>query len=301
MEGSPEPSQTPEINSKLYKVAYRTVGYVLSVAEQGHTLISRGKLQKTVKLYATAENMTRCPLSDLIVIINEQLDTIYGYELIGISDLKQITSNVKYEHAQKPDKSVKSKDINYFILVNNLKPLKILENFKMQQATEDYIKHIAEPSETGMDAGSDEENILGINNTIKSQYDTRESLILKGVLSVVLCIILFQRNNVLEIDLYQQLQKFGIPENGTVPILDLSMDDILRAFINQQYVKKLEQSSGGGENDGVVVTYHIGKRTRYEFNFDSLVNLIKNIMDLDASKDERLARDIKKALADSYK
>lgn len=300
MEGSPEPSQTPEINSKLFNVACRTVGYVLSVSEQGSSVISRGKLQKAVKTYATAENLSRCPLADLLVVVNEQLNVVFGYELIGISDLKQSTSSTKLEPQQKlgKDKNLKSKDINYFVLINKLKPLKVLEEFKMQQATEDYIKHISEPYEAEMDGESNDEDELALNNTIKSQFDTRENLIMKGILSVVLCVILFSRNNALEADLYQQLQKFGIPENGTVPILDISMDDVLKTFINQQYVEKLEQSA---ETGGVVVTYHIGRRTRYEFDFDSLVSLIKDIMDLDASKDERLTRDIKRALADSYK
>ncbi|KAL3231187.1 Non-structural maintenance of chromosome element 3 [Nakaseomyces bracarensis] len=299
MDDSPEPSQSPEVSGKLYNVACRTVGYILSISEQNSSVISRGKLQKAVKTFATAENLPRCPLADLLVVVNEQLDSVFGYELVGISDTKVNTISTKLEIQTRPVKenAVKSKDINYFALLNKLKPMEVLETFKMQQATYEYMKHIVEPYETG-DSDEGDGDDMAINNTINSQFETQENLMMKGILSVVLCIILFSRNNVLETDLYAQLKKFGISENGAVPNLDLILDDILKIFISQQYIEKVEQSA---ETGGVLVTYHIGRRTRYEFDFDSLLNLIKHIMDLDASKDERLTRDIKRALADSYK
>ena len=297
--------QSPEINSKLDNVAYRLVGFILSSTEQGNSVLGRAKLQKAIKQYASNENVVRCPMSDVLLKVNQILDDTYGFELIGVSTNKT-TSQADQSGRSTPiaiadsTKSIKSSDINYFVLRNKLKPITAVENFKIELAKEAYETFLSKELGENEDYNSDGENIIPqsqINATLSSDYEIKDSLVLKGILSVMLCIILFSKNNLLERDLYEELKNFGISENNPIPLLDMSIDSVLRIFVNQQYIDKRDQNT---ETGNVITTYHIGRRTKYEFDFDSVVLLVKEIMDIDVTKEERLKRDVKRALADSY-
>lgn len=259
-----------DVDTKAVAVARRVVRFLLSRTESQSTIISKNALQNVIRDISRQENCERVPFDVLIQQVSKILEDVFGYELQRLADGGNSTSK-----AQR------------YILLNTLKPLPGVNELLIDMSQRAYEHYVA------MD-----QNSTPCRNTLDNDLHD-EDLAFKGVLSVVLCIILFSKNHILQQELLSHLESFGIPIDGTkIPILNCTIDELLKTMDKREYLSKIQDSS---DIQGETISYRIGKRTQSEFGLDSLVLLVQSVMGLSKDQYPSLKDDIAKNIADSYK
>lgn len=284
-------------DDKTVVVSRKVVRFILSNCESQNTIIARGRLQNVAKEYANQENCTRIPFSTLLSEVNNILEDIYGYKLIGLppkvgtnmgpsQNVGNSTSNTSDNN--KDDKTTTK--ASRFILLNVMKSIPELDETLLDQSSSLYKSVLGD--ENGV-----QEN-LNSSDTVGSTLSTHHDLVFKGLLTVVICIIVFSRNNILQQELFQFLESYGVPTDGSkIPILNWNIDEFIKTLDRKEYVVKIEQNS---DVEGNITSYRIGRRTQWEFGIDALVEMMRQVLELDASQIPQLKEDIKKNIGDSY-
>ena len=272
--------------SRNLNVARRAVRFVLANTESQNTIISRARLQNAIRDAAVEEHSQKSNFFQVYQDINAILGDVFGYELRGI-----LSRNANSSGGIAMDESEGSK-AQSFILLNKMRYIAGFEEFKVAQQSQSFNDMIINGAYIGaeMDTPS--------NFTLKNKLSTDQDMVFKGILSVVLCIVLFSKNNILHQELLKGLGKFGIPTDGShINILNYSIDDLLKILERKEYISKLEEKS---DIEGDVVMYRVGRRTKAEFDLDALVNLVRTLLGLPEDQLPDLKGDIAKSIGDSY-
>ncbi|CAI4057104.1 hypothetical protein SUVZ_02G4010 [Saccharomyces uvarum] len=282
-------------------VAKKVVRYILSRGESQNSIITRTKLQSVIHDAAQEENVTKLSFSKMFMDINTILDNIYGFQLTGLPSKNSINTggnnnNNTATNSNNNANKVMDEPLGHrsqrFILLNNAPYLKEFDDFKLLQTIRTYEELIVNGEYVGDDIG------LESSNTLESKLGTDQDLAYKGILTVILCIIFFSKNNILHQELIKVLESFGIPSDGSkIPILNSTIDDLIKALERREYIIKLEEKS---DTDGEVISYRIGRRTQAEFGLGSLEILVQEIMGLGEEQARSLHDDIVKSIGDSY-
>ncbi|CCD24055.1 Smc5-Smc6 complex subunit NSE3 NDAI_0C03950 [Naumovozyma dairenensis CBS 421] len=296
-----EQSATPTYGqNKTNTVAIMAVRYLLSSAESQNTIITQSKLKTVLRDIYSQQKISNIPFNKVFAEINNILGDVYGYELKGLPS-KIVNNNVTNSNNnsnKNPGNRTKEVEeaLGYratcYILVNKMPYLKNFDEFKLLQSIRTYEDLVVDGQYVGDDVGL--ENL----NTLENKLSVDQDLVFKGLLSVILCIVLFSKNNILHQELLSALEKFGVPTDGTkIPILKWSIDDLMKNLEKKEYLVKLEEKS---DIEGSLILYRIGRRTQAEFGLDSLLMLVQEIMNLDGPEAEGLKEDIQKSIGDAY-
>ncbi|AQZ15940.1 NSE3 (YDR288W) [Zygosaccharomyces parabailii] len=268
-------------------VARKVVRFVLSASESQNVVFGKTRLQTVAKDASQQENCPRIQFAQLLNQVNSILKDIYGYELVGLPPRQ--TSVARASPRKAGEDKIGSK-ASRFILLNIMPLLPELEELRSEQCSSLYKGFL-------FNRDHFEDNLNGIR-TIESALETHQDLVFKGLLTVILSIILFSKNNILQQELFKLLESYGVPTDGTrIPVLDWTIDELMKSLDRKEYVLKLEENS---EVEGDVTSYRIGRRTQLEFSIDALVEMVRQVLGLDDGLLARLKEDIKKNIGDSY-
>ena len=228
--------------------------------------------------------------------INAILWNVYGFQLQGLQSKNNMNiGNNSGNNNNNTNKSMTEPmghRAQKFILLNNVPYSKVFEDFKLLRSARTYEELVVNGEYIGDDIG------LESSNTLESKLSTDQDLVYKGVLSVILCIIFFSKNNILHQELIKFLEAFGIPSDGSkISILNITIEDLIKTFERREYIVKLEEKS---DTVGEVISYRIGRRTQAEFGLGSLEILVQEIMGLEKDQSKSLYDDIIKSIGDSY-
>ncbi|QLQ80992.1 hypothetical protein HG537_0E03470 [Torulaspora globosa] len=264
---------------KITLVAGKLVRFIMSVAESQNTTISRGRLQKRAKEICEKEECGSVPFKEVLKKADRMLDDIYGYELKSLPP----RSGTQDHTASKAQ---------HYILLDKKKPIATLDELVFSHQVTNYMRTIQDGEYIGGKLNYE------TTNTLANRVGCDADIALKGLLCVVLCIVLFSKNHILQQELCEQLQTFGVPTDGSnIPIINMTFQDLLRLFEKQEYlIKEVERS--GPELE--VEIYRIGRRTQVEFPLESLVQLVMELIDVTDDQVPNLTQDIQRNIADSY-
>ena len=201
-------------------------------------------------------------------------------------------SNDQASQQQTNKESLYNPRATHFILLNKLPYMPCFSSFKIAQANKTYRDEIVEGQYIGddMDVASE--------NTITSKLNVDQNMVMKGLLSVILLTILFSKNNILHSELLDTLETMGVPVDGTdIPILGINIDALLRILERREYIIKFEER---GESETAIALYKIGRRTKNEFDLDSLTLMTRELMGLSDEQSVSLRDDLRKVLGDAY-
>ncbi|CAR29766.1 hypothetical protein ZYGR_0AD04500 [Zygosaccharomyces rouxii] len=284
-------------DDKAVVVARKVVRFILSSCESQNTIIAKGRLQNVAKEYANQENCTRIPFNTLLYEVNSILEDIYGYNLVGLppkmgpnmaTSQNTGNNNSNTNGNNKEDKSATK--ASRFILLNTMKSIPELDEARLDQSGSLYKSVLRDESYV-------QEN-FNSSSTVGNTLSTHQDLVFKGLLTVVICIIVFSKNNILQQELFGYLESYGVPTDGSkIPILKWNIDDFVKTLDKREYVVRMEQNS---DVEGNITSYRIGRRTQQEFGIDALVEMMRQVLGLDVNQTPHLKEDIKKNIGDSY-
>lgn len=275
-------------------VARKMVRYILSRGESQNSIITRNKLQSVIHEAAREENIAKPSFSKMFMDINAILYNVYGFELQGLPSKNNMNAggNGSNSNTNKSMPEPLGHRAQKFILLNNVPHSKNFDDFKILQSAHTYEELIVNGEYIGDDIAS------GTSNTLESKLSTDRDLVYKGVLSVILCIVFFSKNNILHQELIKFLETFGIPSDGSkIAILNITIEDLIKSLEKREYIVRLEEKS---DTDGEVISYRIGRRTQAELGLESLEKLVQEIMGLEKEQTKSLHDDIIKSIGDSY-
>lgn len=275
----------PAAQEKLIAVSKHMVRYILSVAQAPGALISRKRLQDSFREAKRVQNASRLTFAMLIDEVNKILLDIYGYKLVGVPGKAE--SDPSSFNRQDEIGSAKA---SHFVLLNVMPSIPELLDLNLRRS-EDRYNEVVNDNEYRAE-------LLGRSVASSAPLDADQVIVMDGILSVVLCIVLLSRNNIIHQELVQQLASFGIAIDGTkIPIVDKTIDELLKQFEKSDYlIKNIEHNDVEGE----LITYRIGRRTRTEFSLDSLVVMISHFMDKTTEELPHLKNQLKKVIGDAY-
>lgn len=274
-------------SNKLTLVAGKLVRFVMSVTESQNTIISKGRLQKRIKEITEREQCGSVSLIKVLKKTDEMLNDIYGYTLQGLPLRGSTASDRQVSTQEQPGSRGQ-----YYILLDNKKPISALDDFVFSQEVNNYVHAIQDGQYIGNKLD------LEVSNTLASKLKCDSDIAVKGLLSVVLCVIFFSNNHAIQQELYEHLEKFGIPTDGSnIPIVDITILELLRLFEKQEYIARNVEHSGA---ELEVEIYRIGRRTKAEFPAESLVHFVRVLMGIAEEQAPNLKQDIERNIADSY-
>lgn len=276
------------LNPKYKAISSSTIRFVLSQS----TIITKSKLSKVIKGATNSENTSSIKFDDIFNEMNRILDHIYGYKLVGVNSRQNKDSDTHNEpnSSNRSDKDSKSTN---FILLNNLEIPEHYKSFIMKQTESLFKTRIVNNSYVG-----NHPSIIS-EPTIENKVLTDRILVLNGIICIIICIVLFSKNNILHEEMTAHLLTFGIPINGNkIPILDISLEELLNNLVKFQYIIKIEETSLN--NEDIVIFYRIGKRAQLEFDKQSIINLSQNLLGVDSIHSEYLNESIDMSIGDSY-
>ncbi|CCE63305.1 hypothetical protein TPHA_0E02130 [Tetrapisispora phaffii CBS 4417] len=310
MEGTPNSDPTAT-DIKIVHIAHAMIRYILSVATNTNTVITRSRLQDKIRDLKIKENAPNVKFELIFERINAILLDVYGYKLIGYqsSSSHQHTENSNGETNTESNAKegsdadeIENKNVvsdkfahrsNSFILINNLKYVHSFESFISLQKSLQYRKTIVDGEYIGND------NDQPASQTLDNSIGTDKLLAMNGILAIVISMIAFSKNNILHNELTGYLQQFGIPIDDTanIPILEMKFSELLKVFVKREYVAKIEENSS---MEGDIVTYRLGRRTKAEFPIKSLVSMVQTILNIPNEQLPNLKKDIIKNIGDTY-
>lgn len=275
-------------SNRAASVACKVVRFVLSACESQNTIIGKNRLQSLAKDVAHQENCSRIPFTQLLDQVNGILRDIYGYELVGLPPKHAMTGRSSSPKKVGEDKT--GSKASRFILINSMPLLTELEDLRLEQSSTLYKGFI-------LNEDRFQDNLNGIN-TIDNALETHQDLVFKGLLTLVISIILFSKNNILQLELFNHMKSYGIPTDGSrIPVLNWTIDEFIKSLDRKEYILKLEENS---EVEGDIISYRIGRRTQQEFGIDALIKMVRQVLGLDKGLISHLREDIKKSIGDSY-
>lgn len=285
-------------DDKTVFVSRKVVRFVLSSCESQNTILAKGKLQNAAKDYATQENCGRIPFNKLLCEVNNILEDIYGYKLVGLPPRlgfhtgpshTSLGCNGNNTNENQHDDNLTNK-ASRFILLNTMRSLPELDDIRLSQSASLYRGVL-------LDEDDLREN-LNSAATVGNTLSTRQDLVFKGLLTVFICIIVFSKNNILEQELLKYLSSYGVPTDGSkIPILEWTIDELVKTLDRREYIVRMEQNS---DVEGNITFYRVGRRTQREFGVDSLVEMMRHVLGLDPNQTPNLEEDVKKNIGDSY-
>ena len=296
---------------KVTVVAMRLTRFVLSQCESQNTIITRDKMVQNFREFNKEENSRGVTFDKVFVKMNDILSDTFGYNIISIEP-KKSNKPVK-KQPNKPDDKYPETNANkneepktnrlgskgtHFMLVNVMPYMKYFEQFKMDQSIMLYNETIDQEEYVGDDMDEASKNVLD------NRFSSDQIQVQRGLTCLFISIILLSKNNILHQEMTMYLSRFGIPIDGThIPIIDLSLDELVKILDKKEYIMKLEErsqgDSSGNANGNAITLYRIGRRTKHEFGVDSLVHMIEETMGIQA--DNVLREEIEKSVGDSYK
>lgn len=275
---------TDSTTRKPTLVARRLARIVLSVAESQNTIIGRARLQKITKEICESEEYGTVKFSQVFEELNVILTGVYGFALEPLPARMGGTAHPQHESS--------TARAQRYILLNKNEPNTSLDDFMLAQSEYTYMQAIQDGEYVGDRLG------LESTNTVCNKPGNDQDQALKGLLTIIICIILFSKNNILQQELFEHLLKFGVPIDGTpIPIINMSVLELLKTL------DKLEYISGYQERPDLeleTVIYRIGRKTQAEFPLESLVLLIRRVMGITERQSPNLRQDIQKHIADAY-
>lgn len=267
-------------SNKVTLVAGKLVRFVLSVAESQNAIITRSRLQKRTKEITDKEECGSVTLNAVLKETNRLLGDIYGYELKSLPPRGVAPAGGQAVTAQ------------HYILLDKKPPVAALDDFMFSQGVNTYLHTVQDGQYIGGRLNLETTNT--ITNKLGCDADTTQ----KGLLCVILCVVLFSKNHILQQELYEQLAKFGVPTDGSlIPIINVSILELLNLLVKQEYLEREVERSGA---ELEVEIYRTGRRTRAEFPLESLLRLVMELMDVTEEQAPGLRQDIERNIADSY-
>lgn len=284
LEEQPQNGGTYSTTTKTTLVARKLARVVLSVVESQNTIISRSRLQKMAKEIAEKEECGMVRFPAVLAEVNMILDDVYGYEL------RALPPRVLNPAGNSQDVSL-TRAMRYILLSKN-EPVAQLDDLVIAQSESNYVQTIQDGQYIGDRLG------LPATNTVSNRLGLDQDQVMKGLTAVILCIVLFSKNNIIQQELLEHLQKFGVSTDGSpIPVINMPVLDLLRTLDRLEYLSSHQEHS---DLDLETVTYRVGRRTQAEFPLDSLVLLIRNVMGITEQQSPKLREDIEKNIADAY-
>lgn len=285
-------SQTP-LTADLYNnddttmiIARELVRFLLSQTESQPTVITRNRIVNAIKEIAERVNGGRQQFKKVYDLVNMILFDIYGFNLVGLppkADDKQ--------HVQELN-PVDQHKATHFILLNKLDAAPQFDMFKLEQNANVYNEVVINEEYMGNDMS------IPSDNTLLDKLDTDSGMVLKGLLSVVISVILFSKNNLLIDELQLYMQGFGVPTDGRpIPIVDMNFVELLKLFEKSEYILKIEEKS---DIEGESIIYKIGRRTTAEFPLESLTAMVGDLMQVDPAELPELLQDVQAGIGNCY-
>ena len=298
-------------DDKVTIVSMRLIRFVLAQCESQNTIITRDKLVQNFRELNKEENSKGVTFDKVFMKMNDILSDTFGYNIISIEPKRSNKSGKKQPN--KPDNKNPDTDINktedskanklgsrgtHFILVNAMPYMKYFEQFKMDQSIMLYNETIDQEEYIGDDMDEASKNVLD------NRFSSEQIQVQRGLTCLFISIILLSKNNILHQEMIMYLSRFGIPTDGThIPIVGLSLEELIKILDKQEYIMKLEERSqgdnSGNPNGNAITMYRIGRRTKHEFGVDALIHMIEETMGIQA--EDSLRKEIEKTVGDSYK
>ena len=298
-------------DDKVTIVSMRLIRFVLAQCESQNTIITRDKLVQNFRELNKEENSKGVTFDKVFMKMNDILSDTFGYNIISIEPKRSNKPGKKQPN--KPDNKNPDTDINktedskanklgsrgtHFILVNAMPYMKYFEQFKMDQSIMLYNETIDQEEYIGDDMDEASKNVLD------NRFSSEQIQVQRGLTCLFISIILLSKNNILHQEMIMYLSRFGIPTDGThIPIVGLSLEELIKILDKQEYIMKLEERSqgdnSGNPNGNAITMYRIGRRTKHEFGVDALIHMIEETMGIQA--EDSLRKEIEKTVGDSYK
>ncbi|EDO14835.1 hypothetical protein Kpol_364p7 [Vanderwaltozyma polyspora DSM 70294] len=288
-----EGSSNSSVNPSVSKISARAVRFILSLVETQNSIINKIRLQKSISQFIKQEDTGKVRFDEVFREINKILWEIYGYELRGIPAKNENEDNQSGVSETQIASSSNSSKYQNFILLNKLKSLDSIEELRFEHGNDMYMDLIEDGSYRG------DEIEGGTEYTISNSIGDEIEYVFKGIVLIVISCILFEKNSILDSELLNRLQGFGIPIDGTkIPILKYNVDELLKKMERRGYVSKIEEQSGSSK----ILIYMIGKRTMMEFDVESLAKFIQKIFNIeDEQLTQELEDNIKNSIGNAYK
>lgn len=279
---TPTPSGNLE-NGKIIQVSQQVVRFIMSNLQGQNSIISKVRLQNVIKDCNKRENNRPTSFKVLFEQINLILDDVYGYQLSGIPP-RNLNKNKEFKLDHRADQ---------FILLNKLDVCARLNQFQLDFGDQLYESMVIEEEYMGQD------NMLNMDNVINNNLGNERELCMRGVLTVVLCVILFSKNSILQEELYKFLEQFGIPTDGNkIPILETTLPELLKTLERKEYIQRQVENT---RLEVETVLYSVGRRTQWEFNVHSLTQLVMQVMAVeDSASSAQWQQDIQQTVGDAY-
>lgn len=270
-------------NGKIAQVAQNVVRFIMSNLQGQNSIVSKVRLQNVIKECNRRENNRPTSFKVLFEQINAILDDVYGYQLCGIPP-RNLNKSKEYKLDYRADQ---------FILLNKLPLCTRFNRFQLAFSDQLYDFTIIDEEYIV------EDNVLSVDNVMNNNMSNERELCFKGVLTVILCIVLFSKNSILQEELFSFLEQFGIPTDGNkIPILDWTLVELLKVLERKEYIQSQVENTA---LDLETVLYSIGRRTQWEFNIQSLTQLVMQVMAVDGMADaQQWQLDIQRTVGDAY-
>ncbi|AET39762.1 Smc5-Smc6 complex subunit NSE3 Ecym_4745 [Eremothecium cymbalariae DBVPG len=294
-----------ESDSQLSPIVSGMVRFVLSQAESQirSTIISKTRFTNAIRDIAAAENISNIKYANVFDEVNVVLQDIYGFRLVGTPSRKNnINKNVKIAEAEDEFNSSETNPIadlkfrgDRLMLINDIPlPSKHAQSM-IDQTSFLYRERII-----------DSQYAPGIESaqTLVSQLSTDQLLVLQGIMSIVICMVIFSKNNCLEQELFTNLSKFGIPTGGyPIPIINMKIQEVLNHMVKLEYIQRVTStiSDGATPNGQETIFYSIDRRTQIEFPQEALVAMCQKLLAVDETQLNSLCESIKLSIGDSYR
>ncbi|AAS50246.1 AAL120Cp [Eremothecium gossypii ATCC 10895] len=277
------------------------VRFVLSQCESQvrSTVLTKTRFTNAARDIAAAENITTTKYAKIFDEANAVLEEVYGFRLVGIPNKKSASNKASRtgdaEAADGDPGSTPITDLGFkgdrFILCSTIKAPPAYMQMVLDQSRQLYVKRLGSGQyEPGTET----------DHTLTSQFDTDQILALQGIMAVVICIILFSKNNALEQELLTHLAKFGIPTDGyAVPIINMRIQDVLSYMVRLEYIQRTAPAaSETGALDSIF--YSVDRRTQVEFPQESLVEMCQRLLGLEQTAVQSLRESIALSIGDAY-
>lgn len=284
------------------------IRYVLAQTESQtrNTVISRAKMLQQLKEISEEERQKNIALSQLYDYIDSKLKEVYGYHLFGLEakNNARLSSKKRKHSSEEPEenrfdlqsiKDVTSKG-HSFVLVRSGSTSSLPQRysqFLLDQTASLYQSKVIDDVYIGS------EYTANYHATLDNGMGTDGQLALHGIIALTICIVILSKNNILETELVEYYEKFGIPCDGhEIPIINITVSELLNLLVRNNYLSRYSERSRDLAQE--IVTYKVGKRTQVEFPRQSLLTMCQRFLGLPEDQLGPLRKTIEIFAADSY-
>lgn len=290
-------------------------------------VINRAKMLQTLNEIVNKEGVKPIPFNKVYEYMDSKLMETFGYHLYGVAAGKKSGTKRPFSATQTETQMQTQAPVNtqtqgeagngttsvvpsevagqdlksrgqYFVLIRNYDTSQLhrYNKFILDHASNMYHRKVS----TDNLAYEGNDYSLNLDPTLDNDIGNGDALLaLKGIITITICIVLLSKNSILESELLQHYEKFGIFNDGRdIPIIRMPCTDLLNLLVKNNYLSKSQEKQADLQQE--IVIYTIGRRTLIEFPKHSLVNLCKEVLDLDDSQLDLLQNTVQVLAANAY-